>query len=328
MSRRLFVSAAAGFLEEDVLHRIFAPLSVEISYDVEKLTHDDLLLVGSYSAAKPFLGKVGTILIYTHESRYAIGLDREQVVGGTRVIAFANHLGDFDDIWEFYVGFGRPMVHDVSWAGRKPSCMFASNHVHWHGSAPEDLTASRSKLARAGVELGLLDLYGRGWHPTPVQDEHRAGRGGSDWHEIKNSIASQYRVQFALENTYLPRYVTEKFWQATDAGSVPVYLGSPLMDEFVSAELYLDLRRLSSVDEVFDAISRTSSDGDWPERVAELQRLTATWRARADRAKVLSRWRGRVADIVSAVWAHESFIRGPWSPAPLEVLPVARPATG
>ena len=58
---------------------------------------------------------------------------------------------------------------------------------------------------------------------------------GQRWHgkEEKVKILEQYAFSVILENANLEDYVTEKVWQALLAGSVPIYLGAPNIDQFL-----------------------------------------------------------------------------------------------
>eukprot|EP00960_Hanusia_phi_P059267 764116-Hanusia_phi.AAC.5 len=50
-----------------------------------------------------------------------------------------------------------------------------------------------------------------------------------------------------MENSFVDDYVTEKFYQALIAGSVPVYLGAPNIHEFApSPNSFIDMRRCST----------------------------------------------------------------------------------
>ena len=45
------------------------------------------------------------------------------------------------------------------------------------------------------------------------------------------TLARQYLFTIAIENSLEYDYVTEKLWQPLAAGSVPIYLGAPNVDE-------------------------------------------------------------------------------------------------
>ncbi len=54
--------------------------------------------------------------------------------------------------------------------------------------------------------------------------------------ETKLSLIARYRFTLAFENAIERDYVTEKFYDPLLAGSVPVYLGAPNIEEFAPAD--------------------------------------------------------------------------------------------
>jgi len=50
--------------------------------------------------------------------------------------------------------------------------------------------------------------------------------------EVKRCVIRQYRYYLSFENSIDDSYVTEKYFQALEAGVVPVYLGAPNIDKF------------------------------------------------------------------------------------------------
>lgn len=64
-----------------------------------------------------------------------------------------------------------------------------------------------------------------------------------DWHQQKNQMLSSYKYCLACENSHMPGYITEKFWDCLGAGTIPIYLGAPDIASFVSDECYVDVRK-------------------------------------------------------------------------------------
>ncbi|GJM16060.1 MAG: alpha-1,3-fucosyltransferase [Thermodesulfobacteriota bacterium] len=54
--------------------------------------------------------------------------------------------------------------------------------------------------------------------------------------QTKMDIISQYKFTLAFENSISTDYVTEKFYEPLIAGSVPVYLGAPNIEDFSPGE--------------------------------------------------------------------------------------------
>ena len=89
---------------------------------------------------------------------------------------------------------------------------------------------------RTGYVLELMrhiriDVRGKCGNPnwtetTNMSDINR-------WSEEKVTLASGYLFTIAIENSLEYDYVTEKLWQPLAAGSVPLYLGAPNIDEWL-----------------------------------------------------------------------------------------------
>lgn len=285
----------------------------------ETLRRSDLLVVDSSLLARKYSGQVDTILVFTNESRFSIDLPRESRINGSRVVNFSVHLGDFPDLWHIYAKYQmvEPVVPD--WSSRRRACMFATNKSSSAAGMAAavatrfDLTEARHSIAVDGVKHGILDVYGRGWGDLEVKGEHRMGHDGRTPTEIKRDIAAQYCVQFALENTLLPAYATEKFWQAGDAGCIPVYMGHSWLDERVPSELYIDLRHIESLEHLWQVVRGVETDPTSIERVREIQRLTAQVRAQANSGAAYLRWKRLLLDAVKTTMEQDDFLSGsPW----------------
>ena len=72
------------------------------------------------------------------------------------------------------------------------------------------------------------DCYGRCHRNRTLADD--------DGQAAKLATIARYRFTLAFENSIARDYVTEKFYDALIAGSVPVVLGAPNVDEFAPAD--------------------------------------------------------------------------------------------
>ena len=62
----------------------------------------------------------------------------------------------------------------------------------------------------------------------------------------RRDVQSRYRFSLAFENAIDRDYVTEKFFDPLMAGSVPVYLGAPNIEEFAPGDdCFIDVRRFA-----------------------------------------------------------------------------------
>jgi hypothetical protein len=84
-----------------------------------------------------------------------------------------------------------------------------------------------------------IDSYGKLFCNRP--GGMKVGRAG------KLAVISRYKFTLALENSICRDYVTEKFFDPLIAGSVPVYLGAPNVDEFAPGDnCYIDASRFEN----------------------------------------------------------------------------------
>ncbi|AZN97587.1 alpha-1,3-fucosyltransferase [Mesorhizobium sp. M9A.F.Ca.ET.002.03.1.2] len=109
--------------------------------------------------------------------------------------------------------------------------------VHFQSS-----TIDRSGRAAFTAELAChieIDSYGRHRPNRPIQ-------GADLGRQTKIETIARYRFCLALENSISPDYVTEKVFDPLFAGTVPIYLGAPNIDEFVPANSYIDATAFGS----------------------------------------------------------------------------------
>lgn len=269
----------------------------------------DWALVGFYKDVPKFVGKARNILVVTDEPRYAIGAPQYRVYRDTPVHVFELSLGHFADFWEAYIDHEPMPMRDPA-TERHGTVFVASNQPELVGTVPIDMIGIRSALAEYGARTEQLHLYGKNWGELGARGESRQGDGEKSWGELKLEILANYRVNIALENSFIPGYISEKFWQAVEGGCLPVYLGSPWMDRLVDPALYLDLRNLDTPEAVFDAIARLD-ETDRVARVLALQARVTELRAQA-RPGMWDRWRRETAERLIDLDAQQQFTRDAW----------------
>ena len=97
----------------------------------------------------------------------------------------------------------------------------------------------RTTLLESLLREMPIDSYGKLFCNRP--GGIKAGRAG------KLSVISRYKFTLAFENSICRDYVTEKFFDPLIAGSVPVYLGAPNVDEFAPGDnCYIDASRFEN----------------------------------------------------------------------------------
>jgi len=87
-------------------------------------------------------------------------------------------------------------------------------------------------------------------------------RGAYKWEDGKLRLASEYLFTIAIENSINHDYITEKLWHAFIAGTVPIYLGAPNIDEWLpcSSNCLIDLRNFTSAKDAADFVQRVATN--------------------------------------------------------------------
>jgi hypothetical protein len=137
--------------------------------------------------------------------------------------------------WNFSAMIRRP-ADGIPIAFKQRSKVIANAFI----SSPYDRNG-RSALLKELMSLMPLDSYGshcRTIAKSPVDD-------GEDF---KLSTISRYKFTLAFENACAHDYVTEKFFQPLLAGSVPVVLGAPNIEEMAPGDqCYINVQDFASV---------------------------------------------------------------------------------
>ena len=122
----------------------------------------------------------------------------------------------------------------------------------FYGFGVREIYSLRQEIVNFFAETGKFDLYGTLWD-----------RGGTTLLETENikkvyrgkvfeklPVLSQYKFTFCLENSVFPGYVTEKIFDAMFAGSVPIYLGAPDIENFIPEGAFIDMRKFKNFQEL------------------------------------------------------------------------------
>jgi hypothetical protein len=135
-----------------------------------------------------------------------------------------------------------------------------------------DLYGERRAIAREAERYmpGFLDLFGPGWNreqiswcPLYPSPRYRAWRGKAK--VSKHELSAEYRFVMAYENFRGRRgYISEKIFDALQAGSVPVYLGEERIAEFVPREAFVDARNFRTRGELL-AYLQSCPEPEWEE---------------------------------------------------------------
>ena len=109
-----------------------------------------------------------------------------------------------------------------------------------------------------------IDLYGFGWDARPLfpywfsGDAIRKTYKGSV--EDKYKTLSQYTFAFAVENCELPGYITDKVFDCFYAGTIPLYLGAPDIEEYIPKDCFIDMRDFRNYEELRKFLKQLSQE--------------------------------------------------------------------
>ncbi|TRC96758.1 alpha-1,3-fucosyltransferase [Mesorhizobium sp. WSM4303] len=116
--------------------------------------------------------------------------------------------------------------------------------------APVALFQSAGTNASKRIDLATelarhirIDSYGRYFN-------NRSVAGPDLGPQTKIETIARHKFCFAMENAIEADYVTEKIYDAFLAGTVPIYLGAPNVDEFVPRNSYVDASAFGSAREL------------------------------------------------------------------------------
>ncbi len=132
-----------------------------------------------------------------------------------------------------------------------------------------ELYGMRITATVALADLGVVDLYGRGWD--------RWWSRNSQWMPYwlncrkllsvyrgecasKYEVLSQYRFCLCLENMEMTGYVTEKIFDCFYSGTIPLYLGAPDISCLIPQDAYIDIKRFSSFEDMWASVSLIPED--------------------------------------------------------------------
>ena len=142
----------------------------------------------------------------------------------------------------------------------------------------QELYTERLRAVEFFGRDGEIDLYGHGWdgppyrigktwmpatmrrlqrqvlsrwqqvRPDPLQEAARRAHRGIA--ASKSETLGRYSFAICFENMVLKGWITEKIFDCFYAGTVPVYLGEPTIEEHIPSECFIDMRRFSGYDEL------------------------------------------------------------------------------
>ncbi|MGA7879107.1 MAG: glycosyltransferase family 10 [Desulfoferrobacter sp.] len=157
------------------------------------------------------------------------------------------------DIWSPYFRQQLPLLQKTT---LKPKTGFCAAFV----SSPFN-QSKRLQVLWELMRYIRVDSYGSVFQTHKLKED----RG----YTTKQGIISQYKFTIAFENSIGVDYVTEKLYQPLIAGSIPVYLGAPNVDEYSPGDnAYLNISDFKSVRELAEFMKSADLDAfhEWRNR--------------------------------------------------------------
>lgn len=143
------------------------------------------------------------------------------------------------------------------------------NGNHIPRKVPNELYSKRIEAMASLAQMGVVDLYGRGW----AKWWSRASMWLPYWKhrktlmsiykgtcQSKYEVLSQYKFSLCFENMAMKGYVTEKIFDCLYAGTVPLYLGATDISDLVPESAYIDCRRFSSWVKMQEFVARITDE--------------------------------------------------------------------
>lgn len=230
-------------LRMDELSQIL-PRDIEITYDRDKMSVADVVVFNL-----PFLYRELEDDLEKPDHQIWVAWSYESEVNYPWM--FSDELKDIFDLWmtyhldsdiilPYYDYTFKEKLFTPPCEKTKDVCMFISSPVN---------KSCRLEYISELMEYLPIDSYGS-WRRNCVLDEDKG-------YITKLDIIKQYKFTIAFENAISQDYVTEKFFDPLQVGSVPIYLGAPDIDRFSPGEhAFIDVRDYASPKDLADDIMR------------------------------------------------------------------------
>ena len=156
-----------------------------------------------------------------------------------------------------YLRLGLP----ESWGKRSIERFKCVSPVNLEFLQKNELQTKRLEYLAYFSQRGDFALYGKGWDKldnlppkwrsllSDSLNESYRGKCENKLQTIKN-----YKFTLCLENLVYPGYVTEKIIDCLVAGTVPLYLGAPDIENFVAGAAFIDLRDYASPKKLYEVL--------------------------------------------------------------------------
>ena len=143
------------------------------------------------------------------------------------------------------------------------------NGNHVPKRVPNELYSKRIEAMAALAQMGVVDLYVRGW----AKWWSRASMWWPYWKhrsalmsiykgtcESKYEVLGKYQFSLCFENMAMQGYVTEKIFDCFYAGAIPLYWGASDIEDLIPEDAYIDCRKLSSWGALLQHVESVTED--------------------------------------------------------------------
>lgn len=165
-----------------------------------------------------------------------------------------NHLDDFDLYgggWDEFVFKGRlHYLNLIDYAFKRTARCFPENHI-------------MNRMLNKSVKFNYLFyviLFGR----KPQYPSYRGVAGN-----VRETL-KKYKFAFCFENSSFPGWITERIFDCFLAGCIPIYLGDPGISTRIPEEAFIDMRKFSSYEALYDYLKRMTMD-EYLKRIAAIK---------------------------------------------------------
>ncbi|KAL3816813.1 hypothetical protein ACHAXA_008676 [Cyclostephanos tholiformis] len=128
--------------------------------------------------------------------------------------------------------------------------------------AKPEITMASAFVSNCGAKsFRMRAIEALRMHNVTIEQYGKCDRTRAAHNNDKSAALSRHVFTLAFENSEEEDYVTEKFFQAYEAGTIPVYLGAPNVDDYAPmSETYLHLRDMDDVPNVANRMHEIAND--------------------------------------------------------------------
>lgn len=173
-----------------------------------------------------------------------------------KIYTFNDSLVDGKKFFKFYYPVLHYMQDNIVDFEDKKLLVFVFSNKQAAYIDKRDLYPERKALIEffENKPPGEFECYGSGWEKFGYKNYK-----GSTPDKI--ATLKNFRFTVAYENTKdLPGYITEKIFDAFEAGSIPIYWGASNVTDFIPASCFIDRRKFSSNEELYRFLKQMDKD--------------------------------------------------------------------